>query len=475
MAATAVVAQTVDTSQAQQDVPKTFARQKHLKTYHFKRTYEHGFGNSMDARGYTETTTGGFATAYMIDDGFHYIPYANMACAMTTNDFVEVFSNAQAVRVDKLGFKVEHFHINKVTATPLGGITQMSAVSAPEPMVEVFTDHTHQYDNNVEVRPPTAAIPLQTMGVPPALVPNNGMQNQTMTSWTQGRLLRSVWVANNATTAGSDKAWNPDLMLSQIPTSGTADQFSIRDIKNEEGYEMMTQQQFGNMSHEWTNPNQHEWYPCRMPRQSTDWAYQSGLQAAIPATIPTSRQRVLLGSAQPQSDGSANPRGTNLPNFKHNIWQPVDLEVAVPSANTNIPKDVYVKIARDFTSEGPIEYDGKVLITYNCSITVEPQHGGFNFTGQVGSYGTGVDTAYFGTSYTLGLARRYSSWGIPNLNSVAPLAPLAYGDIYQPATYGGSFTRKRRLLDMAQTADQQDDNAASKRAATTDNITTAAE
>ena len=166
----------------------------------------------------------------------------------------------------------------------------------------------------------------------------------------------------------------------------------------------------------------------------------------LPGTFPTSRARLLNGAAPQATTGGNNPRGSNKPNWKHNEWLKTNWETLVPSNRTNMPVDVYIKLNRLVDQEGPVNLWARILIEYECEMSAIPIRTPFNNNVVTGDTVDGGDTGYIASSLTLGLARRFWMWGIPDVSST-PLQSgnLGYKESYQAATLVNMGKRRRAI------------------------------
>nr|QKE54933.1 MAG: nonstructural protein [Parvoviridae sp.] len=413
-----------------------------VETYHFKRVYEHYVSNAMDAYGYSEETAGGFADKWMIDEGWQIIPYWNPGCAMSPSDIIMIGAKAAAISVDSLGFTVKQAQLMRQELTPVAGVTTINNSFASQPYFEIFEDERHMFDDIVSVRPNTSTtFPPNTMGYDPLMLPNIAMTCAEVPNFTSGQLKRIVWSNSNVSTPGA--TWGIDRMVSQVG-SGVTNTWSQFSTLNETGRTLMGQDGIQTYGYKWT-PKHKDWFPVRMPRTDTDWAGFQGLNTQVPGTIPTRRDYLLNGSAMTSTTNGVNPRGDNLPNCKHNMWQKINLETALPSAPLDLPKDIYIKINRLYDQEGPINLYARILVEYTCSISVIPISTPFNNNMLSGAIAAGGESSWLATTWTPGLARRFSSWGLPNLTS-PPLQGSAYQEIYQAATIaGGARSNLKRI------------------------------
>lgn len=451
-----VAADTAGNTSIQQAPPQKISNVDSVIKHRYSRVFEHYVSNSMDAYGYSEASTGGFIDAMMIDEGWHYIPYANPGVAMRPQDLLHIGAEGTAIRVDKLGYEIKHAQIMRQELIPASGVTTINNSFSSQPYFELYEDNLHKWDTLIENRPANATtFPDHTMGVPPTLMPNKNMTVQEVTRMQDAMLQRCVWCYKKSGT-GNDASWNQDDIVSQVSLMTGADPWEIYSSMNEQGRTLVGQRDIIGHKHEWTNSQSNQWYPIRMPINATEWALNAGLEDKVPGTIPVIRANLLTGSSMPNSNGAVSTRGTNLPNFKHNIWQPLNLESAVPHAPLNLPTDSYIKIQRLLDQEGPINIYARIVIEYFCEISVLPNDSGFNFNTLTASYGTGGDTPWIATSLTTGMARRFSSWGLPNLTTTPPLgSEYSYSKIYQPATFTSVGRKRLRDSSMVEEGDKE--------------------
>lgn len=417
-----------------------------IETRTFKRIYEHYVSNSMDAFGYSEASTAGFVDSWQVDEGWHLIPYWNPAMGMSEQNYVAFASNAQAISVDKLSFKIKHAQMMRQEITVITGTTSINNTYASQPYFEVYEDDLHKYDDLISPRPATSTtFPIEAMGYSPALLPNLDMTCCEVPSMTAGMLKRSVIGTSNTGLT----TWAADKMVSQAAT-GVTNFWSQFSTLNCTGRKMMSQENLTSYGRSWSAKYK-DWYPISMPRQAVDWATFQGLNIQVPGNINTSRKGLMQGTAPQSTANTANPRGDNLPNIKHNMWQKINLETAVPSAPMDVPVDCFIKINRLYDQEGPINLYARILVEYEVTLSKIPLDTEFCNSVLVGAAAGGGDNGFIRSTLTTGMARRYSSWGIPNLAS-AKAKTSAYQRIYQPATLSSQLKRKRTA-----TTDYEDD------------------
>ena len=137
--------------------PQETGEEEPVEVINVKRTYEHYVSNNMDAYGYTQlVTTAPAVDVWMLDEGWHLIPYWNVAVAMTQADLNHIGARAQAVRIDKLGYTIKAAQIMRQQITTIAGTATISNTFVPQPYFELFTDDMHRFDNCVYPRPATS-------------------------------------------------------------------------------------------------------------------------------------------------------------------------------------------------------------------------------------------------------------------------------------------------------------------------------
>lgn len=411
----------------------------------YSRVYEHYVTNSMDAYGYSEQSADGMIQKFMIDEGWQILPYWNPAIAMRTQDLNHIGAEGCAIRIDSLGYEIITAQIMRQEIVAIAGTTTISNSFASQPYFEMLEDNLHQWDTMVHLRPGTSTtFPDRAMGYDPALLPNSAYKLQEIPTMADGLLRRAVW---SYTAAAGEDTWGQDLISSQVPTTGTPSPWEMYCSYNHLGRHIVSVKDMQGKSYTWHNPCEGDWYPMRFPVTATNWGVFEGLQALIPGTFPLSRELVLNGGAMYNSNGGPSVRGANMPNCKHNMWQQVNLETALQSTQMNIPPDHYIKINRLLDQEGGITLNARLLVRYKCDISIIPNDVGFNYSTLSASYGTKGDTTWIAPTYTSGLARRYKSWGIPDLAYTPRSSGKGYSYLYQSATYDAARKRQRESGD----------------------------
>lgn len=405
-----------------------------VKTFH--RQYEHYISNNMDAYGYIEDTITGppnSTNAFMIDEGWHLIPYWNPAISMTGIEWNTITAVAGAVKILHLGFKIKKSMIMRNEVTHSGSTTQIQSSFASQPYIEVFRDRLHKYDDFVCPRPATSAtIPKPTGGYPTFFVNcNNTFTNNEVTSQAQGLLPRPVWAVNK--TAPFNGYTTPS-MLSQIPvTPETPNAFSVFSTTAEGIREMHGE---GSDIHdEWNGPSGP--YPLTIPNTQNFYAGIVDTDE-LPVVIAASRKGLLTGFA-PQADAAVITN--TIENCKHRHWIERNVQTGLWDPTTDQPHDVYIKLNRMFTPEGAFITQARLLIEYTCTVEVIPNQYGFMGNTIVGAFAQGGDTSYLFTSIVLGQQRYLRTWGCPNI-AITP--PIGSRRIYQRATLTDTLVGKKR-------------------------------
>ena len=234
-----------------------------VSTRKFKRTYVHYFANGADARGYTQETLApgnNLLTGFMWDNGEYIIPYWNPAISMTPQDFVELGSVAQAVRIDTLGYSIKQCDIYKQEKVAVSGTTTITSTMVQYPYIHFRSDDLHQFDDCVMPRPVTNVVPDQSIGYSELLYPNNGYQfYEKPQSNGEAQLKRCVIAWKNNAGIG----FAPDLPLQQQDQQN--DPWACMDGFNHQHVKLMDREAFSKHSYTWHSKDKGEWYPIRMP------------------------------------------------------------------------------------------------------------------------------------------------------------------------------------------------------------------
>ena len=397
-------------------------------TKSYSRVFEHYVNNAMDAYGYNETATNGYVDKWMVDEGWQLIPYWNPAIAMSVMDTVHMGAHASAVKVNKLGFKVKLAMIMRQEVAVTSGVTTINNNFASQPYFEVHVDKLHRFDRHVYPRPSTSSTyPTPTPGYSTSLLPNRGYICSEVTSVADGQLPRVVW--------SQDFTANPTLAADKMivqKEQGAATAWSQFSTLSEGVREIHSEQDV--WGYEWHAKADH-WYPIRIPPNYHD-NYFNANSANTPLAMPTARDAILAGTAPLNSDNGVNPRGSNHPNCKHNIWQSLNEYTGLWNCQPDIPPDVYVKLNRLLTVEGPMQIMARLIVEYTSELSFMPIETPFTNNSISGNAGTGGGTGWFATSFRLGIPERFSSWGIPDWGAGKRVGPYQE---YQPTTLGGSL------------------------------------
>lgn len=110
------------------------------------------------------------------------------------------------------------------------------------------------------------------------------------------------------------------------------------------------------------------------------------------------------------------------------------METSVQNEELNVPTDHFIKLQRLFDQEGPIELFARLMIEYECELSYIPMDTCFTNNLLSGGSSTGGNTGWLSTSYTPGLARRFWSWGIPDISTEGAHNRFNYSKLYQAAT-----------------------------------------
>lgn len=396
---------------------------------HFKRVYEHYLENNMTAPGYQETEiTGGFLGQWSLDEGWHLIPYWNPAMAMTEGDIRRCASMGDGIRIDSLGYKVVNAQLFRCDIKAITGVTELSNTFVHEPYWETYKDVGHKFDGEI-VSSATASNAPMTPGYLP-LYTNNFYKNQEVTSFAEGLLPRVKWQWNSTAQAPYTKI----LADNSFPrASGGDSPYSIMSTLIDGSRICMGTDAMPKESFQWVNKDRGAFYPFILPQgDHSIWAAMTKHTADWPMTFPTNRPDLFSGAPGKQGNGAANPRGTNLQNMKHNRWPIVDLDTLVPRCQTDNPVDCYIKLQRLHDVASPVRLAGRVLIEYNCSVTISVTGMGLAGHNSTSVLGNSLEGGYTSCNYAQGGLRRWRAWGIPAL-AVPALGTLSTGTVRFPA------------------------------------------
>lgn len=340
---------------------------------------------------------------------------------MTQQEWLGITSCSRAVSIKHLGCRVVKSMVMRNQVGHAGASTTINSTFLREPYFELFRDTLHKYDDFVAQRPATnTTIPKPTGRYPISFVQgNNFMQNNEVTNQLEGFLPRPVWAVQQS---APFNGYTPQTLLGMLPTSPeTATPWMSFSTLSEGIRE--TVGEGGEISQSWSGHGGP--YPITLP-QTQNFFVGGTIEAAYPVVIPASRRGLLTGIA-PQYGGTINV----LDNCKHGRWFTRNLATAIPESSRHEPVDLYIKLNRMYTPEGPFDIQARLLIEYTCTVESIPIEGGFNVNSLVGSQAQGGDTSWLASTTAFGRQRDLWSWGYPD-QSDAPIT--GRGGLYQPAT-----------------------------------------
>ena len=132
--------------------------------------------------------------------------------------------------------------------------------------------------------------------------------------------------------------------------------------------------------------------------------------------FPTSRNAILTGDAP-----AISVRGSNYYNANHNNWPLRNFNDLVLEG-MDVPEDYYIKLCRLQTPDGPMVLSARIVVEYECTVTLLPNAGPWlhsTVSGNPGNYGT-VDykppdhgNLYLFNDTPMGPLWKFHMWGVP--------------------------------------------------------------